>query len=68
MRAVIIDGGIISHPPDAAAYRAMHRSVCSKRHPSDECTGVISIDRKGVTLRCPACGNIRQVYEEVWPE
>lgn len=48
----------------AASYRKVHAAVCVRRHTSDQCVGVIAIDRNGVTLKCPVCGCVGQVYAD----
>jgi hypothetical protein len=39
--------------------RLMH---CAEDKPSHECSGRLLIDRNGMTLQCPLCGDERSVY------
>lgn len=35
---------------------------CAKKKTSHECSGRLIIDRNGMTLSCPLCGDERSVY------
>lgn len=39
--------------------RGMH---CSRKRPSHDCSGRIVVDRNGMTLTCPLCGDERSVF------
>lgn len=40
------------------------KAHCDDKRPADRCAGRISIDRKGITLNCPRCGDARQLYAQ----
>lgn len=43
-------------------YRKIRALHCDRNKESHECAGRITIDRNGVTLSCPLCGDARSVY------
>ena len=47
---------------DAAAYAALREVHCEQKRESHECAGRVTIDRNGVTLSCPLCGDARSLY------
>lgn len=49
-------------PDEAQAYRALRTAHCVPGHASEECSGRLIIDRNGITLACPRCGDARGVY------
>ena len=54
-------------PEDAAAYQALREAHCEQKHPSRDCSGRITLDRSGVTLTCPICGDARSLYPKEAP-
>lgn len=40
----------------------MRKAHCAASKPSHECSGRLIVDRNGMTLACPLCGDERQVY------
>ena len=53
-----------THMPagDAAVYQQLRQSHCEDRRPGHDCQGRLVIDRNGLTLSCPRCGDARQVF------
>lgn len=48
---------------ESAAYRELHRIFCARKdEPDHACSGRVTIDRNGVTVQCPLCGDARRVY------
>lgn len=61
--------GWMCHPPKRLPaehsdfYRKLHRAHCAhKDEPGHDCQGRLTVDRNGVTLQCPLCGDARKVY------
>ena len=49
----------------ANVYRRIHGVHCDRRgEPGHECKGKVTIDRKGITLQCPLCGDARTLFKE----
>lgn len=46
---------------DALLYRTIHTRGCADGR-EHHCVGQITIDRLGITLSCPRCGDARSVY------
>lgn len=42
-------------------YRKFHTVHCDQKK-SHDCSGRITVDRNGITLSCPLCGDARSVY------
>lgn len=54
---------------EATLYRKLHEAHCARKaEPGHTCSGRLTIDRNGITLRCPLCGDARRVYETKTPE
>lgn len=50
-------------PPDEASiYQRLRQMHCDDKRPGHECQGRLVIDRNGITLTCPRCGDARSVY------
>lgn len=44
-------------------YRKFHSMHCARREKGEhDCMGRVTLDRNGVTLQCPRCGDSRKVY------
>lgn len=56
---------------EAAIYQKLRSLHCDDKRPGHECQGRLTIDRNGITLSCPRCGDARRVnpasYPEGWP-
>lgn len=47
-------------PADEASLYARLRSLhCAQQQESHDCSGRLTIDRNGITLSCPLCGDAR---------
>lgn len=42
--------------------KKFHSMYCAEKLPNHECQGRVSVDRNGVTLNCPRCGDERKVH------
>jgi predicted RNA-binding Zn-ribbon protein involved in translation (DUF1610 family) len=53
-----------THVPaeEAEAYQAIHAHHCADNRPGHSCAGRITIDRLGITLSCPRCGDHRSLF------
>ena len=47
---------------EAAVYQRIRSMHCDDELPGHDCQGRVIIDRHGVTLSCPRCGDARRVY------
>lgn len=47
---------------ESELFRTIHGAHCARRHESHECSGSLTINRGGVTLNCPLCGDARNVH------
>jgi hypothetical protein len=47
---------------EAELYRQVHAMHCARRETGHQCSGRVSIDKNGITLTCPLCGDARSVY------
>lgn len=48
---------------EAKLYRRLRQAHCARGHQAgQECSGRLTIDRNGITLQCPLCGDARRVY------
>lgn len=52
---------------DAALYRLLRESHCDRNAAAHLCAGRVTIDRAGVTLQCPLCGDARGLMPPVVP-
>lgn len=54
-------------PEETRVYRDLHHLLrerhCAAGEASHECQGRIILDRNGITLSCPRCGDARSVFE-----
>ena len=48
---------------EAEIYKRL-RTICDKNRKSHDCSGRLIIDRNGITLACPLCGDARKTYPE----
>jgi hypothetical protein len=46
----------------AAIYQKIRGMHCDRKSASHECSGRVILDRNGVTLQCPLCGDHRSIY------
>jgi predicted RNA-binding Zn-ribbon protein involved in translation (DUF1610 family) len=54
-----------THVPaaEAEAYQAVHQHHCADNNrTAHSCAGKITIDRLGITLSCPRCGDHRSLF------
>lgn len=49
---------------EAELYGKIHERHCADNRPGHLCAGKISIDRLGITLNCPRCGDHRSLFSE----
>lgn len=49
-------------PTEARIYRTLRTAHCEDKHASGDCQGRLVIDRNGITLTCPRCGDARMIY------
>lgn len=47
---------------EAELYQKIRQRHCADGRPGHECQGRIILDRNGVTLSCPRCGDARSVF------
>jgi hypothetical protein len=47
---------------EAAIYQKLRKMHCANGKPGHECSGKVSLDRNGLTLNCPLCGDHRSLY------
>lgn len=47
---------------DAQLYQKLRALHCERAEESHDCSGRVTLDRNGITLQCPLCGDSRQVY------
>lgn len=50
---------------EAKLYSRIHERHCADNRPAHTCVGRISIDRLGITLNCPRCGDHRSLFPKV---
>jgi hypothetical protein len=48
-------------PQEAELYRRLREAHCDANEASHDCQGRVIVDRNGVTLKCPRCGDARKV-------
>ena len=49
---------------EAKVYRTLREAHCGQAHASHDCIGVVSLDQRGITMRCKRCGDARSLYPE----
>jgi hypothetical protein len=49
---------------EAELYQKLHGRLCADNRPTHSCAGKVSIDRLGITLSCPRCGDHRSLFPE----
>jgi hypothetical protein len=49
---------------DAELYEKIRTLHCDRKLESHECSGRVVLDRNGMTLSCPLCGDHRSVYRK----
>lgn len=47
---------------EAEIYQALRRTHCADGRDGHDCQGRVSLDRNGITLNCPRCGDARALY------
>lgn len=47
---------------EAAGYQGLREAHCENGRAGHDCSGRLIIDRNGVTLACPLCGDARTTY------
>jgi hypothetical protein len=52
---------------DAALYRLLREAHCDRNATAHQCAGKVTIDRAGVSLQCPLCGDARGVMPPQLP-
>lgn len=53
-------------PKEEHLYKAIHKMHCARKTtPGHECQGVVSLDKRGVTLRCGLCGDSHKIYSSM---
>jgi hypothetical protein len=49
-------------PLEAQLYEKIRTLHCDRKRASHDCRGRVQLDRNGMTLSCPLCGDHRSVY------
>lgn len=49
-------------PVEARLYERVRTIHCAQKSPSHACHGRVTLDRNGMSLQCPLCGDQRSVY------
>lgn len=52
---------------DVPMYRLLRELHCDRNAAAHQCAGKVTIDRDGVTVQCPLCGDARGVMPVVAP-
>lgn len=52
-------------PVEAQLYEKVRTFHCDRKAESHACRGRVTLDRNGMTLSCPLCGDHRTVYRKV---
>jgi hypothetical protein len=52
----------VMDPTEMALYEKVRAVHCAQKKPSHDCHGRVTLDRNGMTLQCPLCGDTRSVY------
>lgn len=52
----------VMEPLEAQLYEKVRHFHCDQKKASHECHGRVTLDRNGMTLQCPLCGDHRSVY------
>ena len=47
---------------EAAFYQKIRALHCDRKAASHDCSGRVTLDRNGISLQCPLCGDVRSVY------
>lgn len=47
---------------EVASYERFREAHCDRPGANHKCVGVVTVDARGVTTRCPLCGDARGVY------
>lgn len=47
---------------ETAFYQKLRQIHCEDKRPGHDCQGRLVIDRNGITLSCPRCGDARSVF------
>lgn len=47
---------------EATIYLTLRETHCDRKLASHECAGRLTIDKNGITLACPLCGDARAFY------
>jgi hypothetical protein len=50
------------HAIEAQLYERIRTLHCDRNAASHDCSGRVTLDRNGMTLQCPLCGDCRTVY------
>jgi hypothetical protein len=49
-------------PDETRIYDRIREGHCAQKEAAHECSGRITIDRNGITLSCPLCGDSRGLH------
>lgn len=49
-------------PAEVGLYQKIRQLHCEDRRPGHQCQGRVTIDRNGITLSCPRCGDARSLF------
>lgn len=49
-------------PIEAQLYERVRTIHCDRKAASHDCRGRVTLDRNGMTLQCPLCGDNRTIY------
>lgn len=52
----------VMDPLEAQLYERMRTLHCDRKAESHDCHGRVVLDRNGMTLQCPLCGDNRTIY------
>lgn len=52
-------------PIEARLYERVRTIHCDRKVASHDCHGRVTLDRNGMTLQCPLCGDNRTVYRVI---
>jgi predicted RNA-binding Zn-ribbon protein involved in translation (DUF1610 family) len=52
----------VMKPLEAQLYEKVRTLHCDRKASSHECHGRVTLDRNGMTLQCPLCGDTRSIY------
>lgn len=54
----------VMDPIEAKLYERMRTIHCDRKAESHGCHGRVTLDRNGMTLQCPICGDNRTIYRK----